>query len=60
MENKKFVFTYDEKTREQLIELGFIEIQTPARFYMFVNKNKFNFDNNIDVSKLKYTNVMCF
>lgn len=60
MENKKFVFTYDTKTREQLIELGFIEVQTPSHFYMFVNNNKINFaENDIDMSKVKFTNIMC-
>ena len=43
MKDKKFIFTYDKEVREQLITLGYIEIQTPAHFYMFVNNNKMNF-----------------
>lgn len=60
MKNEKFIFTYDKKTREQLIMLGLIEVQTPAHFYMFVNDFKMNFtDSEVDVSKLKFTNIMC-
>lgn len=60
MKDKKFIFTYDKTIREQLITLGLIEVQTPAHFYMFVNDFKMNFaDNDIDVSKLKFTNTMC-
>ena len=43
MKDKKFIFTYDKEVREQLITLGYIEVQTPAHFYMFVNNNKMNF-----------------
>lgn len=60
MKDKKFIFTYDKEVREQLISLGYIEVQTPARFYMFINDFKMNFaDIDIDVSKLKFTNTMC-
>ena len=60
MKDKKFIFTYDKEVREQLITLGYIEVQTPAHFYMFVNDFKMNFaDSDVDVSKLKFTNVMC-
>lgn len=60
MKDKKFIFTYDKEVREQLIILGYIEVQTPAHFYMFVNNNKMNFaENDIDMSKVKFTNIMC-
>ena len=60
MKDKKFLFTYDKEVREQLIALGYIEVKTPAHFYMFVNNNKMNFaENNIDISKVKFTNIMC-
>ena len=60
MKDKKFLFTYDKEVREQLISLGCIEVQTPAHFYMFVNNNKMNFaENDIDMSKVKFTNIMC-
>lgn len=56
MKDKKFIFTYDKEVREQLITLGYIEVQTPAHFYMFVNNNKMNFaENDIDMSKVKFT-----
>ena len=60
MKDKKFIFTYDKEVREQLITLGYIEVQTPAHFYMFVNNTKINFaENDIDMSKVKFTNIMC-
>ena len=60
MKDKKFIFTYDKEVREQLITLGYTEVQTPAHFYMFVNNNKMNFaENDIDMSKVKFTNIMC-
>lgn len=60
MKDKKFIFTYDKEVREQLITLGYIEVQTLAHFYMFVNNTKMNFaENDIDMSKVKFTNIMC-
>ena len=60
MKDKKFIFTYDKEVREQLITLGYIEVQTPAHFDMFVNNTKMNFaENDIDMSKVKFTNIMC-
>ena len=60
MKDKKFIFTYDKEVREQLIALGYIEVKTPAHCYMFVNDFKMNFaDIDIDVSKVKFTNIMC-
>ena len=60
MKDKKFIFTYDKEVREQLITLGYIEVKTPAHLYMFVNNNKMNFaENDIDMSKVKFTNIMC-
>ena len=60
MKDKKFIFTYDKEVREQLITLGDIEVQTPAHFYMFVNNTKMNFaENDIDMTKVKFTNIMC-
>ena len=60
MKDKKFIFTYDKEVREQLITLGYIEVQTPAHFYMFVNNTKMNFaENDIDMTKVKFTNIMC-
>lgn len=60
MKDKKFIFTYDKEVREQLITLGYIEVQTSAHFYMFVNNTKMNFaENDIDMSKVKFTNIMC-
>lgn len=43
MKDKKFIFTYDKEVREQLITLGYIEVQTPAHFYMFKHKLNINF-----------------
>ena len=60
MKDKKFIFTYDKEVREQLITLGYIEVQTPAHVYMFVNNTKMNFaENDIDMTKVKFTNIMC-
>ena len=58
--NKNFIVTYDSDTATLLIRSGFTRIENSNQnAYMFINDKTLKFDNSIDMSKLKYTNMLC-
>lgn len=62
MKNEKFNFirTSDKDTINLLYEQGFQLLSKDGECATFINEtNKLNFDNNIDKSKLQYTNMLC-
>ena len=48
----------DKNTADQLISAGFKMVQNSGGCYLFLNSKTFQFDTNIDISKIRYTNVM--
>lgn len=59
MSNKSFMITYDKDMRGKLRELGFQEISSPnVDMYIFINDSKISFTNDIDMSKIKYSNKL--
>lgn len=61
MNNKKFIITHDKSVGGKLKKLGFQEI--PSRnvdICIFVNDTKISFANDIDMSKVKYSNKLFY
>lgn len=59
--NKNFIKTTDGETAIKLRELNFQEIPSiEVGVYIFINRNEMQFSSDdIDISKLHYTNVLC-
>lgn len=60
MENKNFIFTSDENTRKNLLNLGFTEIQSGGSFFMFINNSTLKFDDSIKMDLVGFTNKLMF
>jgi hypothetical protein len=59
--NKKFIITHDKDVRGKLKSLGFQEIPSPnVDICIFVNDSKISFANDIDMSKVKYSNKLFY
>ena len=57
---QNFIITYDSNTADLLARLGFTKVENSNKnAYMFINDKTLKFDNSIDISKLKYTNMLC-
>lgn len=60
MNKTNFVKTKDKKIADILRASGYTEItESSSEYFSFINDGKMNFDNNFDVKKIIYTNVMC-
>ena len=59
--NKNFIKTTDGETAIKLRELNYQEIPSiEVGVYTFINRNEMQFSSDdIDISKLHYTNVLC-
>lgn len=61
MSNKKFMITYDKNVGEKLKKLGFREvISQNVDICIFVNDRKISFADDIDMSKIKYSNKLFY
>lgn len=55
-----FIYTYDIQTANQLRILGYHEMDSEMNgIYVFVNQPTRKISNSIDLSKIKYSNVLC-
>ena len=59
LNSNQFITTSDEQQRQNLINLGFQEIPSGNSFFMFVNNSTLKFDDNVDMKKLRFTNMLC-
>ena len=59
--NKNFIKTTDAETAMKLRELNYQELPSvEIGVYTFLNRNEMQFSSDdIDISKLHYTNVLC-
>lgn len=56
---QNFIITYDSNTADLLVKLGFTRVENSNKnAYMFINDKALKFDDSIDLSKLKYTNML--
>lgn len=61
MNNKKFIITHDKIVGSKLKKLGFQEIPSQnVDICIFVNDSKILFTNDIDMSKVKYSNKLFY
>lgn len=55
----KFIKTFDKETAELLENCGFKKISDNYNIYVFINSDKLTFSDEVDVSKIKYTDIIC-
>lgn len=61
MNNKNFIITHDKNVGDKLKKLGFQEIPSPnVDICIFVNDTKISFANDIDMSKVKYSDKLFY
>ena len=61
MNNKKFIITHDKIVGGKLKKLGLQEISSQnVDICIFVNDTKILFTNDIDMSKVKYSNKLFY
>ena len=58
--NQKFIQTQDAPTVTLLSQLGYQQVQNSNGIYVFLNTDTLRFSENIDINKLKYTNMLTF
>ena len=56
--NQKFIQTQDAPTATLLSQLGYQQVQNSNGIYVFLNTDTLRFSENIDINKLKYTNML--
>ena len=57
--NKNFITTLDSDTATLLRKSGYTEIPSGSQgLFTFINDKKLKFDNSIDASKIKFTNML--
>ena len=56
---QNFIKTADKSTAETLKKLNFQQVDFSSCIYTFLNTDKINFSENIDKSKIQYSNMLC-
>lgn len=54
----KFIQALDESTSKKLTQLGFQKIQSSDGMRIFLNTDKLVFSEDVDKTKLRYTNML--
>ena len=57
---QNFIKTSDKSTAETLKNLNYQQVDYSNGIYVFLNTDKLQFSNEIDITKLKYTNMLTF
>ena len=57
---QKFITTQDTHTAILLFQQGYQRVQNSNRIYVFLNTDKFQFSNDIDITKIQYSNMLTF
>lgn len=55
---KNFIKTSDFETAKKLTNLGFQKIDDKNGIYTFLNADKMQFSDDIDKSKIQYSNIL--
>lgn len=58
--NNYFLITSDLNTALLLAKNGFQKVSDSNGIYIFLNSNKIQFSNEIDKSKVRYSDVLTF
>ena len=56
---QNFITTKDAHTATLLSQQGYQQVQNSNGIYVFLNTDKINFSENIDKSKIQYSNMLC-
>lgn len=56
---ENFIKTRDLSTSIILSKLGFQKVDEQNGVYTFLNTDKIHFSNEVDISKIQYTNMLC-
>ena len=56
---QNFIKTADESIAETLKELNYQQVDFSNGIYTFLNTDKIKFSENIDKSKIQYSNMLC-
>lgn len=56
---QKFIKTSDVSTAEMLQKLGFQQVDKQGSIYTFLNTNTLQFSEDIDRTKIQYSNNLC-
>ena len=57
---QNFIKTSDESTAETLKNLNYQQVDYSNGIYVFLNTDKFQFSNDIDITKIQYSNMLTF
>ena len=55
-----FITTKDTPTATLLLKQGYQKVQDSNGIYVFLNTDKLRFSNDIDKTKIQYTNMLTF
>ena len=55
---QNFIRTTDAETAKSLIKLGFHKVSEYDGIHVFLNCSEMRFDNNVDETKIQYTNML--
>ena len=55
---QNFIKTSDKPTADILINLGFQQVDFSSGIYTFLNTDKLMFSDDIDKSKIQYSNML--
>lgn len=56
--DNKFIFAFDEETKNNLLKLGFSEIPSGNSFFIFINDSTLKFDDTVQTDKIGFTNKL--
>ena len=56
---QNFIKTSDKPTADILLSLGFQQVDFSRSIYTFLNADKMQFSDDIDKSKIQYSNNLC-
>lgn len=57
---QKFIITQDTPIAILLSQQGYQQVQNSNGIYVFLNTDKFRFSNDIDITKIQYSNMLTF
>lgn len=55
---QNFIKTSDSDIAKKLVNIGFQKIDESNGIYTFLNSDKMNFSEDIDKSKIQYSNIL--
>lgn len=57
---QKFITTQDTTTATLLSQQGYQQVQNSNGIYVFLNTDTLRFSNDIDITKIQYSNMLTF